>query len=364
MADLHEGRSRLIGLRLCLALVPVLFLAACTYSRQPVPSFRQDLRSFGFLSQARGRILGSFTDVTFLSDDLILVTVNIKNYGPVEPLFDDSPPSKLLLFDLSKNALVRTAEMPVEKSVGSVRAIANGRFILLNESGLSVCSSDLACRLAVQIHGPMFVSPKGMKVVAGGNGRTQQKLLDGITLSEIAHFPWNGLNVIPGDVGLVLRQDQMLYAKYPNQPDHQLPFLGIGIWPEARFVSDSRIAGFETDNVLAIAESSGSTVFRLPVTQRWHLAEVTASASGSRFCFHQAGYTTLNSILNFLDIDSGRPYNTESVNVISVQSGKSILQLKWDPRPFVGMLSAPALSPSGNRVAVIRGGFLEVFGLD
>ncbi len=202
-----------------------------------------------------------------------------------------------------------------------------------------------------------------MEIAAGGNRRTEQKLLDGTTLAEIASFGWNQANVIPGDTSLLLRRDSKLYIRLPNQQDRELPLEGIGIWTEARFVSDSRIAGFESDKVLGVVESNGTPVFRLPVTQRWHTAEVTASASGSRFCFHESGYTTFNSIVNFLDIDSGRPHNTETVNVVSVQSGKSILKLKWDPRPYVGLPSAPALSPSGNRLAIIRGGFLEVFDL-
>ena len=348
---------------LSLILIPVLFLAAGAHSSQPGPSFRQDLRSFGFITEAPGRIVASFTDVTFLSDDLVLVTVNTRTYGPVEPLFADSPPSKLLLIDLCKRAVVKAAEVPIEKARGSVRAVADGRFVLLNESGLNVCSRDLECRLASQTRGPVLVSPKGTRIAVGGNGRTEQEVLDGITLTEIARFPWSGPNVIPGDTSLLLRKDQKLYLSSSGEPDRQLPILGIGILPEAWFVSDSRIAGFESDRVLAVVEGNAATVFRVPVTQRWHLAEVTTSASGSRFCFHEAGYTTLNSIVNFLDIDSGRPANTESVNVISVQSGKSILKLEWDPRPYVGTSSAPALSPSGNRVAVIRTGFLEVFDL-
>ncbi len=120
---------RLIWLptRLRLALIPVVLLAACVHSNQPQPSFRQDLRPFGFITEAQDRIISSFSDVSFLSNDLVLVTVNTKTYAAVEPLFSDRPPSKLLLFNLSQKALVKTAEMPIEKAAGSVKGIADAR---------------------------------------------------------------------------------------------------------------------------------------------------------------------------------------------------------------------------------------------
>jgi hypothetical protein len=344
-------------------LAGVLWLAACSDANKPIASFQQDLHPFGFLTQAKGQIIGSFTDVAFLSDDLVLVTINTKTYGPVEPLLTDQPPSKLLLFDLKQKAIVKTAEMPVEKAEGSVRAVSDGRFVLLNEAGLNVCSRDLECRLVTGTRGPMFVSPKGTKIAVGGNGRTEQRLLDATTFAEIARFPWNGPTVIPGDTALLLRTNNKLYVRSPSEADRELPITGFGVWPDARFVSDKRVAGFESDKVLAVAETTGTTVFRLPVGHRWYVSQVTPSGSGWRFCFHEAGYTILNSIVNFLDIDSGRPANTESVRVISVQSGKTVLELEWDPRPYVGLLSEPALSPAGNKVAIVRGGFLQVIQL-
>jgi hypothetical protein len=44
-----------------------------------------------------------------------------------------------------------------------------------------------------------------------------------------------------------------------------------------------------------------------------------------------------------------------------IGSGKSLFELHWDPRPHVGVISVPALSPDGRRLAAIRHGFLEVF---
>src|SRR5439155_20270979 len=109
------------------------------------------------------------------------------------------------------------------------------------------------------------------------------------------------------------------------------------------------------------AKLDGSILFRRLAKARWRVSELSTAASASRFCFHEAGYMTFNSLVNFLDIDSGRPFNFETVGVISADSGKPLLDLRWDPRPYVGPLSSPALSPDGHSLAVVHGGFLEVY---
>jgi hypothetical protein len=290
-----------------------------------------------------------------------LVSVNIRVYRPAEESFSDQPVSKLLLFDVSQRNLLKTAEMPVEKQIGSVRATRRSEFVLLNESGLHVCSRELECRSPVATRGPLFVSPQGTRIVVGGNGQTQQKLLDSTSLTELEHFSWTNPDVIPGESGLLIRQDKNLYIRLPQKPDQQLPFGGGGIWPEARFLNLNTVADFESDKALAVARTDGTILFRVPVSARWQVTEISTTASGSRFCFHEAGYTTFNSILNFYDIESSRPVNFESVSVMSTVSGKSLLKLRWDPRPYVGYFATPALSSDGHKLAVIHNGFLEVF---
>jgi hypothetical protein len=323
--------------------------------------FRQDLHPFGFLTVAHGRSIASFTDINFLSDDLLLVTVNQRSYGPIEKLLSDQPPSTLLLFDVSQRVLLKTKEMSVEKASGSVMAVEGGQFILLNESGLRLCSQELECGLPFVTRGPLFVSPAGTRVAVGGNGQTEQELLDAASLKELDRFAWHNPTIIPGEHSLLIRQGGKLYVRLPEHPDQQLSFGGSGVWPEARFLNDTTIADYESDKALAVAKIDGTILFRVPTSARWHVTEVATAASGSRFCFHEARYTTLNSVVNFLDIDSGRPFNFEEVRVLSTNSGKSLFELHWDPRPYIGYLSAPALSPNGRRLAVIRNGFLEIF---
>jgi hypothetical protein len=352
-------RKRALSFTALLAILTVAF--ACGKPSEPGPFFREDLHPFGFPTEAHGRIIGNFTDINFLSDDLVLVSVNNRAYGPVEDSLSDQPVSKLLLFDASRRTLLKATELPVEKDVGSVRATRNGEFVLLNESGLRLCSRELQCGPPVATRGPLFVSPGGTRIVVGGNSRTEQKLLDSASLTELEHFSWMNPSIIPGDSALLIRQDNKLYIRLPQKPDQRLPFGGIGVWPEARFLNSNSIADFESDKALAVAKTDGTILFRVPVNARWNVTGVSTAASGSRFCFHEAGYTTFNSILNFYDIESSRPFNFENVNVLSTDSGKSLLKLRRDPRPYVGYLSTPALSPDGHRLAVIHSGFLEVF---
>ncbi len=353
-----EQTGRLVTLLVAFSLLSAIGIQA--ELPEPRRIFHQDLHPFGFVTEGHGRTIGSFTDINFLSNDLLLVTVNTRTYWPVERSFSDQPVSKLLLFDISQGRLIRSTQMPVEKAEGSVRATRDGQFVLLNESGLHLCSVELECGSPFLTRGPLFSSPQGTRIVVGGNAKTPQKLLDG-DLKELAQFPWRNPSVVPGDSGLLIRQDGKLYARFDGRSDQLLSFGGGGIWPEARFLNQGIISDFESDKTLTVARVDGTVLFRVPVTARWQLAEVTTAGSGDRFCLHQAGYTSLNSVVNFLDFDNGRPFNLESVSVISVDTGKILMEKRWDPRPYVGLLAAPALSPNGRKLAIIRKGFLEVY---
>jgi len=328
---------------------------------QQKPSYDQDLQPFGFVVESHDQIVGNFTDLNFLTDNLLLVTINNRVYGPVEKTSSDQPLSKLLLFDISQHRLVKSVEMAIEKDRNSVRALEDGRFALLNEMGVRVCSRELACGSPRLTGGPLFVSPAGTKILVGGNGRTEQVLLDGVNLEELARYPWNNPQVIPGDRGILVVRDRKIYVRVEGQPDRQLPFQGFGLWPTARFLNQDTVADFESDASLAVTKLDGTVTFRIPVRARWHVSELVTSTSGLRFCFHEARYTQLNSLVNFLDIDSGRPVNFESVDVRSTGSGASLFDLRWDPRPYVGIPITPALSPDGRKLAVVRQGHLEIF---
>jgi hypothetical protein len=322
------------------------------------PIFRYDLRPFGYPTAGLGRIVGNFTDISFVSNDLVLVTINTTTFGDEGEQDFDQPESKLLLFDLSRHDAPTTSEMPVRKAKDSVQSAGNGSFVLLNQAGVQICSRELQCGPAIRAGGPLFLSPQGTRIAVG---RREQKVLDGATLQILHEFGANEPKVVPGDNGLLYAQKGKLYAKFDNQAEPQfvLDTASTGVWPEASFLNANSLAAVQADKLMAIASIDGKILARVPLSTGSFIAEVSTAASGSRFCFHHAGYIGLNALLNFFSIE--RPFNLERANVMDVATGKSRFKLWWDPRPYVGELSRPALSPDGHRVAIIRHGFLEVF---
>jgi hypothetical protein len=321
---------------------------------EPNPIFSQDLRPFGFITDTSGPKPANYADINFLSPDMVLVSVNYRYFGRSEKLFSDQPPSKLLLFDISHKRLEKTIEMQVEKFAGSVRAVGDGQFVLLNETGLLLCSLELECGLPFHTVGPLFVSPRGTRIVVGGNRRTEQKLLDAISFKQIEAFPWSNWKVIPGDEGILIHDGGKLCLRMPGRADQPLP-LG-----EALFLNNTSIVGFEPGYKLAVSKTDGTILFEVPISHKSQESKIVTAASGSRFCYHHTEYSGWNSALNPLDFDQTRPANFESVKVLSSESGAVLLDLHWDPRPYIGTLTLPALSPDGKRLAMIRHGFLEI----
>src|SRR5579871_5647946 len=178
------------------AIIGLLGTAAFTYFEKrtqqasPEPFFKQDLTSYGFPTLGYDQPIQNYTDVVFLTDNLVLVSVNTRVFGPVELSNTDSPLSKLVLFDLSARAVVKTADFAVEKRRDSVKSLTDGRFVLLNESGVNFCSQSLDCRKAIDSSDPIFVSPRGSHIIVGGNGQTPQRLFETDSLKELDEFPW------------------------------------------------------------------------------------------------------------------------------------------------------------------------------
>ena len=84
-------------INLVLAAVTVLALTVAAQKRSiPDPIFREDLHPSGYPQKLPHQSLADYTDLTFLSDDLILVSLNERSFAnSVEPLDTDKPPSKL-----------------------------------------------------------------------------------------------------------------------------------------------------------------------------------------------------------------------------------------------------------------------------
>src|SRR3974390_1898954 len=177
-----------------LAFAFLAALVSCNKDSDPNPLFREDLHPFGFITEAHSQMLGSFTDLNFLSNDVVLVTLNTRVYGKIVEPFSDQPDSKLLLFDISQRKILKTTQMPIEKAAGSVRATRDGEFVLLNEPGLHLCSPELECELQIAALGPLFVSPEGTRIVVGGNGQSEEVLVDSASLADPQKFPSMNIN--------------------------------------------------------------------------------------------------------------------------------------------------------------------------
>jgi hypothetical protein len=137
---------------------------------QQSPIFKEDLHPYGFLTSARVATIINYTDVNFLTDALFLVTVNQVDFSGsrfVTYPLGDRPPAKLLLFDVSQKILLKSKDMAIEKETNSVRAIAGGRFALINEAGLRICSPELECGPPIAARASINASPAGTKIVVG-----------------------------------------------------------------------------------------------------------------------------------------------------------------------------------------------------
>jgi hypothetical protein len=346
--------------RICFGLL-IGILALLKQPAEPPSILRVDLRAYGFVTKIPVQAAAGYTDVIFLTDDLVLVTVNNRLFAPLDLTFSDLPPAKFLLFEVSGNRLLKTIDMRLEKYPGSVKAVEDGRFVILTEAGLQLCTRDLECSPPRPARGPLLVSPAGTRIVVRGKGNTDQVLLDGKTLNELARYASGNPSIVPCDGPILAIEDRKVYFQSSGQSDRRLPFEDSSSSPSARCINRKAVAGFESDKKLAVASTEGNVLFRVPVRARWQMAEVVTSASETRFCFYEKGYTAWNAFVNFLDIDQGRPVNFESISAMSTDSGKKLLELQWDPRPYAGILTPPALSPDGRKLAVIRHGILEIF---
>ena len=68
---------------------------------------------------------------------------------------------------------------------------------------------------------------------------------------------------------------------------------------------------------VVITDMNARPIRRYKVEKAWRTGFLP-TASGTRFGIYEHGYTLLNSIVNFLDIDDGRPQNFQRVRVIDM----------------------------------------------
>lgn len=290
----------MISLKVCLTMVRIIlatvtFLALTgAYKQPPMPDpiFREDLHPFGYPIKLPYQSVADYTDLAFLSENLVLVSLNVRTFaGGAEPLNTTNPASTLLLFDVSRKMLLKSAQLSIEKFDGSVRATRDGRFVVLQGSEIRLCSEYLDCGTSKSISGdgPMFVSPRGTRFMAGGNGQNRQELLDGDSLQTLNYFSF-GQAAMPGDTAVLATRGRQLYLLRDGMPDELLSFSGGNIRLDAQFLSDEVFAIFEGSKTLSVVGLDGKVIYRIPVLPHWSGTDVVPAASGSRFCVHQKAY--------------------------------------------------------------------------
>ena len=134
-------------------------------------SFRAELKQFGYLNDA-----AEYSSLGFLSDDLLLVTINQRVSHAVDPLVTDEPPSTLVVFDLTTKQAVRRALMPVTKSARSVAPLVSGEFLVLSMSDVKMCSPDLHCEKSFPTKAVVTLDSDSLKLLEQ-LGRTDLPML-------------------------------------------------------------------------------------------------------------------------------------------------------------------------------------------
>lgn len=355
-------RANVCGVLLA-ACVLVSFALASEESKIPDPTFREDLHRFGYPRKPATQGFADYTDLAFLSENQVLVSVNIRAFtGGAEPLNTVFPESTLLLFDVTQKKLLGSSRLPIEKFRGSVRAIHDGKFVVLQGSEIWLCHDNLECgpSRAITGDGPLFVSPRGTRIVAGGNGRNPRELLDGDSLEVLNQFPF-GQPAMPGDAALLSVHDGQVCVVRDGFPEELLGLPSRGVSKEAQFLSDGMFAIIQNEQMLSVVGLDGRTVYHISILPYSSGTDIVPSASGNRFCVHQKAYMVWGSKLSVASDHKTR--TVDIYRVFDTSSGTEIAHLQWDPRPYLDDIPAPAVSPSGHRLAVIRSGYLEVFDL-
>jgi hypothetical protein len=180
-----------------LGLLVVLIVSALPRSAdaEGKPSLRADLNQFGYIG---GNGPAEYSTLGFLSDDLLLVVINQRVFHGVDPIkAPDEPPSLLAVFDLNKKQILRKVSMPITKTRDSVVPLTSGRFLILSNTEVRLCSADLRCERSFPTNGAFDeLSSNALKVLGitdQGAPRDEHASADAtrVITSELSYTGWN-----------------------------------------------------------------------------------------------------------------------------------------------------------------------------
>lgn len=357
-------------------MVATIALTSFSFSGCSAPNvgtalMKVDLQAFGYQPHARGT-LADYTDVAFLSEDQVAISINqiMESPDSSAPRFNENQHANVLIADVSTGRVLRRGDLPVEAAGGAVQALSNGRLAVWNEKGLQVCTTDLRCGTPVAGFGPLSVSPKGRRILFGGYRMSSAKLLDADSLRELATFDDTAKapratavrDVIVGDSARLISCGSTTFAiQRPGIADKVIEYEGGGSFASSEFLNDQTFAYIEHNSRLAvIADLSGRTLRTYKLNQAYRTGFLRA-ASGKRFGIYEYGFTPWNSLINLFDYEETRCPNFQRVRIVDLASGVEVDRLEWNPQQDSSRdLIHPCLSPSGDKLARVIDGVLEV----
>ena len=131
-----------INIPVRLALILFITTSLQQANAKPKPSFRSNLKQFGYVE---ARDVWEYSSLGFLSDDLLLVTINQQRFShKIAPLS-----ANLLVFQLSTKKVISSAVMMVARSSRSVVPLSSGDFLVASILDVKLCSPDLRCKKIV-----------------------------------------------------------------------------------------------------------------------------------------------------------------------------------------------------------------------
>src|ERR1700733_3147500 len=240
-------------------LMFLAFLGCCAAAfGADVVSSSLDLRNFGYRFTGSTSVFADYSGLSFLSNDLLVISINQRSFGPVELTNADIPESTIVVFDVKRASIMTTGKMAVEKTWESVQAISRERFAVLNEKGLQFCDPDLRCEPIAPAFGPMFVFPQGKRVAVGGNRLTAQTVIDTESLKQVAVFghAQNGHPAIPGDGAMLVDKNGRITIQRSGAEDVPLNVPNKWAFLEYRFLNPGSVACLNEDTSEAVVSDT------------------------------------------------------------------------------------------------------------
>lgn len=356
-----------------LTAVLATFSLAIVAAEKPKPSLRLDLRPFNYRLDPQ---LADRTRLGFLSDSLIVVNIDQKPLlvpvpgenrpGQASPGGPSSlPPIETVVFDLETKKPVARGRLGGNRLARNFAPTHDGKFVVRTYTDLRLFGANLAVLATYPLPpGPTWadfqVTPSGRRIVVPDGDWIL--MLDADSLERIQeipaarHYAMVFSDTARLDLGLKPGTDDAVYLRFPGRPAKLLFQTPDSSSISVEFLTDDHVY-VERDASAVVLSTEGKQLYALKLRGEVH--RVHACLGGQGFALESWGVTLAGRLLHPFD-RSGRRVDREFVEVFDTSTGRKVFEMEWSPRRYV---SDVALSPDGHRLAVVRGGFLEIYDL-